>query len=169
MTDAQSRTAQWLRASRAQETQETLAQDIERVTGWHITRDRYSKYESGSLPIGPKVLGYFVAYWSSRGKPGPDSMDTAWSDTTSVSDVSAYLARIDNLVAELQADRRLIRELLDRLAPRPDPLQVRADAALDAAEAEEPAPAQSTSQPPRSDRALRAEAGSRGRREGEPA
>jgi hypothetical protein len=59
--------AQWLERSRGKQTQESLAADITAVTGWRLTRDRYSRYESGSLPIGPKVLGHFRAYWATRG------------------------------------------------------------------------------------------------------
>jgi hypothetical protein len=92
----------WLKVSRAEATQEWIASDIERVTGWHITRDRYSKYESGSLPVGPKVLGHFVDYWATRGVSGPD-LPMATSGESTPSDVAALVASISELVAELRA------------------------------------------------------------------
>lgn len=58
----------WLRARRGAQTQDALAQDITAVTGWNITRDRYSKYET-SLPIGPTVLKHFTDYWATKGGP----------------------------------------------------------------------------------------------------
>lgn len=109
----------WLKRNRGDATQEALASDIERVTGWHITRDRYSRYESGSLPIGKTVRQHFVDYWASRDVPGPDDqpapvMAGADGDTTVP---AAYLERIDALVTELREDRAIIRELLDLVRP----------------------------------------------------
>ena len=62
----------WLRENRGEQSQQDLADAITAATGWNITRDRYSKYESGSLPIGPTVLRHFVDYWASRDVAGPD-------------------------------------------------------------------------------------------------
>lgn len=73
----QQRLAEWLRASRGPETQEHLAEDITRVTGWQIDRTRYSRYESGKLAIGKQTLAHFVDYWASRGVAGPDSMPSS--------------------------------------------------------------------------------------------
>jgi hypothetical protein len=98
----------WLRASRSDATQEWLATDIERVTGWHITRDRYSKYESGSLPIGPKVLGHFVDYWQSRGVGGPDDMPPPGLGDT-LAGGGAYLD-LAGAIRELTEELRLLRE-----------------------------------------------------------
>lgn len=67
-----SRASQWLREQRGDISQDKLAADITRTTGWTITRDRYSKYESGSLPFGKAVLGHFIDYWEAKGRPGPD-------------------------------------------------------------------------------------------------
>lgn len=118
MNDAQTRAAQWLRASRAAETQETLAADIERVTGWHITRDRYSKYESGSIPMGRAVLARFVDYWASRGKPGPEVMGSAGGDDTSTPvDLAPYLARIDALVRTVELQNAMLVQVLSGPAP----------------------------------------------------
>jgi hypothetical protein len=66
------RLTQWLKASRGTQTQEDLAADITAKTGWRITRDRYSRYESGSLAIGQQTLEHFVDYWATRNVEGPD-------------------------------------------------------------------------------------------------
>ena len=57
------RAAAWLREQRGDRSQADLADDITRTTGWSITRDRYSKYESGSLPFGKAVLTHFMGYF----------------------------------------------------------------------------------------------------------
>lgn len=62
----------WLREARGKMSQADLAEDISRATGWTITRDRYSKYESGSLPFGKSVLQHFIDYWQPRGVEPPD-------------------------------------------------------------------------------------------------
>jgi hypothetical protein len=62
----------WLRSLRGDTSQLDLAADITKVTGWTITRDRYSRYESGSIPMGRGTLERFVSYWTSRGQSGPD-------------------------------------------------------------------------------------------------
>lgn len=105
VNEPQKLAARWLRATRPDsETQEWLAADIERVTGWHITRDRYSKYESGSLPIGKTVLKHFVDYWASRGVPGPNAQPepSAGTEANVPADLAAAL---DRLTAELEAMR----------------------------------------------------------------
>lgn len=81
---------------------------------------------------------------------------------------AAYLARIDSLVAELQADRKLIARLIELVAPEPppyDPEQERADvrAAEEAAARERP---ETTSRRRRSDPAHRPSDSPRAVREG---
>lgn len=69
-----SKARQWLREMRGDVSQADLAADITATTGWNITRDRYSKYESGSptTPMGREVFQRFVDYWTSKGRPEPD-------------------------------------------------------------------------------------------------
>ena len=95
---ARSTEAQWLRRVRGDQTQDSLAADIAKVTGWRITRDRYSKYESGSLPIGRQTLAHFVAYWGSRGMAGPEDIppEPRPADLTKL---------VADLIAEIQAER----------------------------------------------------------------
>ena len=57
----------WLKANRGDATQDWLASDIEHVTKWKVDRSRYSKYESGSIPIGKQTRQHFIDYWASRG------------------------------------------------------------------------------------------------------
>lgn len=99
------RLPQWLRASRGKETQEQLAADVERVTGWHITRDRYSKYESGSLPIGPKTEAHFVDYWASRGVTGPDAAAPDEPEPDLLTALRMQADTITALVEELRLSR----------------------------------------------------------------
>ena len=65
---------EWLREMRGDMSQAALAEDITASTGWTITRDRYSKYESGnpSSPMGREVFARFVSYWTGKGRPAPD-------------------------------------------------------------------------------------------------
>lgn len=121
--DRDARLRMWLRAQRGDETQERLAADIEAVTGWRLTRDRYSKYESGSLPIGLKVKGHFVDYWTSRGRTGPDafappvSPGDATTATPGLADLTAAISRLaEQLDADRQERQQARRELYDRLA-----------------------------------------------------
>ena len=108
------RVKQWLRANRGDETQEDLAADITRVTGWRITRDRYSKYE-GKLPIGRTVLAHFVDYWATRGRPGP--FDAAPEPTTATETPDPTQALIAALTAQTEAITALVAELrLSRVA-----------------------------------------------------
>lgn len=46
--------------------------DIERVTGWRLPRENYSKYETGTLSPEPATLDRFIAYWRTRGVEPPD-------------------------------------------------------------------------------------------------
>lgn len=64
----------WLLALRGDTSQIDLVDDINRVLQgeWRITRDRYSKYETGSVDFGRGVLEHFIAYWAKKGRPGPD-------------------------------------------------------------------------------------------------
>ena len=66
------RAREWMLALRGDHPQEALVSDIEAVTGWRITRDRYSRYEHGSTPFGKGVLQHLIDYWASKGQPGPD-------------------------------------------------------------------------------------------------
>ena len=102
------RVTDWLKALRGTETQEALALDITSKTGWKITRDRYSKYESGSLPIGPTVYEHFLTYWKGRGKQGPDLAPASTGATESDDPLVIALTRqsiaIERLVALLEGD-----------------------------------------------------------------
>ena len=63
----------WLERSR--ESRGMIQEDVSNAmvsAGWKMTRDRYSKYESGALPIGPTVYANFVAYWASQGVTAPE-------------------------------------------------------------------------------------------------
>jgi hypothetical protein len=88
--------------------------DIERVTDWHITRERYSKYESGSLPMGASTRRHFVDYWTSRGVSGPDAPSGAGADrdTSAPADLAAA---IRELVEELRASRLERASLVERV------------------------------------------------------
>ena len=99
----------WLRASRGDETQERLAQDISRVTGWNLTRDRYSKYESGSLAMGKTVLRHFVDYWASRGKPGPEAFVEKPAEPTETQALVAALQVQAETITALVEEMRLQR------------------------------------------------------------
>jgi hypothetical protein len=68
------RAREWLRERRGSTSQQALVEDINRtLSDWTITRDRYSKYESGATPFGLVVLTRFVDYWERKGVPGgPD-------------------------------------------------------------------------------------------------
>ncbi len=104
------RVKQWLRANRGNQTQEHLAADISRATGWHITRDRYSKYE-GSLPIGKEVLAHFVDYWKGRGVAGPfDALPEPLQATETADPVAAALLTQTDAINALVAELRLSRE-----------------------------------------------------------
>lgn len=97
---------EWLRVLRGGETQDALAQDIERVTKWHIPRDRYSKYESGAIRIGPTVLGHFVDYWASRDKPGPESMASSGATPPQAApELADLITAINALVKEMKETR----------------------------------------------------------------
>lgn len=100
------RAAQWLRDARGSVSQADLAVDITTTTGWTITRDRYSKYESGSLPFGREVLGHFVDYWATKGKPGPDFTPPA----PALSFEERQLALMERQVEALEAANRLAAE-----------------------------------------------------------
>lgn len=114
-----SRQAQWLKAKRGVETQDRLAQDISKVTGWRITRDRYSKYESGSLPIGPKVLRHFLDYWATRGIDAPDFASPLAGATETADPV---VTAIDRQTAAIDRQTAMLRAVLEAIAgPALDP------------------------------------------------
>lgn len=117
MSTDTTRISTWLKANRANATQEWLAADIERVTGWHITRDRYSKYESGSLPIGRVVLKHFTDYWATRDVPGPDFSPVAGESGTTDSPAA--------LIAAITAQTEAITAVLDRLTAADDDREAR--------------------------------------------
>lgn len=109
--------AEWLRASRGAQTQDDLAQDITRVTRWNIDRTRYSRYESGTLPIGKKVLGHFRDYWATRGVPGPESL----VQPTPPADPQ------DRVIAAIDRQTQVLEKVLTALQERTmDPSAVRA-------------------------------------------
>ena len=108
------RTRAWLRERRDETSQADLADDITRVTGWRITRDRYSKYESGSLPFGKSVLQHFVDYWTSKGQPGPDLTPPA-TPAEPVDPTTALASAITLLVDELRETRKERDEIRERL------------------------------------------------------
>lgn len=73
MTDFErERIREWMLARRGEQSQQRLAEDIEATTGYRITRDRYSKYESGATPFGRSVFAELLRYWQAKGEPGPD-------------------------------------------------------------------------------------------------
>jgi len=98
--------AQWLEASRGAQTQEKLAEDITVVTGWRIDRSRYSKYESGSLPIGPKVYKHFLDYWKARGVDGPDLTTRS---PAPVPDLATVLQELSRELTEMRGEREAVR------------------------------------------------------------
>jgi hypothetical protein len=81
-----------------------------------------------------KVLVEWLGYYPEDNDAGTDGSDTT------VSVPAAYLARIDSLVAELQADRALIRELLGMLRPLSQEDVARAAARAELAAREAPTP-----------------------------
>jgi hypothetical protein len=89
--------ALWLRRVRGDETQESLAADISKVTRWQIDRSRYSKYESGTLPMGRQTLAHFVDYWKTRGIEGPDRNPPAEPMDPTLALVAAITALVDEL------------------------------------------------------------------------
>ncbi len=56
---------EWLEKSRGEMTQEAVA-DAMIEAGYKMDRTRYGRYETGKLPIGPKVYANLVAFWKSR-------------------------------------------------------------------------------------------------------
>lgn len=127
------RVTQWLRASRGSETQENLAADITSVTGWRLTRDRYSKYESGSLPIGPKVLAHFIDYWAARHVPGP-SFAPEPVRATETPDLSAAL--ISAMTAALLAQTQALTDVRVELAAIRETMTTARGAAVEEREAQ---------------------------------
>jgi hypothetical protein len=112
----------WLEKNRGAETQEHLAAAITAVTGWHIGRDRYSKYETGATPFGKVVLKHFIDYWKSRGVDAPDlAPEPSGATETGDSLASAIQALADELREWRTKDRDRISELeaaVKRLAGR---------------------------------------------------
>lgn len=105
-----SRASQWLREMRGDISQAELAADITSATGWTITRDRYSKYESGSLPFGREVLGHFVDYWAGKGRPGPDFTPPAQPP-----DLATALLALASELAALREERQAMVQRVDEL------------------------------------------------------
>ena len=69
------RAREWMLARRNELSQDALAKDISKVLApWQITRDRYSRYESGGTDFGRDLLDKIVAYWKTKNpdEPGPD-------------------------------------------------------------------------------------------------
>lgn len=67
----------WMKATRNGMSQEDLAAQLTAFFGdgpepWSITRDRYSKYESGKATFSREMLDRFVTFWAAQGQPGPD-------------------------------------------------------------------------------------------------
>lgn len=107
MTDFErERTRSWLRNLRGDTSQEAFAASVTSTTGWRITRDRYSKYESGAVPMGRDVVAHFLRFAEAKGLPGPDltpPREPASLDPYEVIDrLSSALA---SLTAELEAAR----------------------------------------------------------------
>lgn len=98
----------WLEELRGDQSQEDLADAInETLPDWHITRDRYSRYESGSLPMGPTVLANFIRYWELKGKSGPDLEPPAPAEEPE--DPQLVLARaIDRQAAAMERQNELM-------------------------------------------------------------
>jgi transcriptional regulator with XRE-family HTH domain len=99
----------WLKASRGTETQDDLATDITAKTGWRITRDRYSRYESGGLSIGKQTLAHFVAYWKGRGVEVPD-FTVAPTEPEPEPTLVAALLRQSEAIEALVEEMKLARE-----------------------------------------------------------
>lgn len=100
------RTRSWLRDLRGGRSQEAFAADVTSATGWRITRDRYSKYESGAVPMGRDVLAHFLRYAEAGGLPGPDlapEREPVPLDPYEV--IDRLSATLDGLTAELREAR----------------------------------------------------------------
>lgn len=71
----------WLRSTRERQvmpgtedpwTQDYFLDRLREKVGWAPERSNYSKYENGKQWPKPATLTKFVAFWASRGEPGPD-------------------------------------------------------------------------------------------------
>jgi hypothetical protein len=78
-------------------------------TGWAPHRPNYSRYESGKSTPQPDTLAKFVAFWQTRGEPGPD-----------LTPPEPVLSDNDRLIAALAAQTDAIRELVARLDVLPE-------------------------------------------------
>ena len=78
MTTAERERARaWMKACRGAMSQETLVKELNAFFAgdtepWSITRDRYSKYESGGADFGRAMFGRFVTYWTAKGEDAPN-------------------------------------------------------------------------------------------------
>lgn len=107
----------WLRTSRGTMSQADLVADLERVTGWHLLRENYSKYETGRMTPEPDTLARFEAYWRTRGVDGPDL--TPSRPQLSLEERAVIAAEEQARQAKRQADalEQLVRLLSARSAP----------------------------------------------------
>lgn len=114
--------------------QADLVADLERVTGWRLPRENYSKYETGALNPEPETLARFTAYWRARGGPELDLTPApeAEPEPTLASALMA-LARSGESMARELAELRVEREAQARailaLAERVAALEARGPAA----------------------------------------
>ena len=106
------RARSWMRERRGELSQADLVSDIQGATGWTITRDRYSKYESGGTDFGRGVLDRFIAYWKTKGKSGPDLTPPA--PITPPVDMADALSALASELAAARLEREVIR--LERAA-----------------------------------------------------
>jgi hypothetical protein len=100
--DRQTIIRDWLKLRRGDLSQEALADAITASTGWHIGRERYSKYETGALPVGPKVLAYFVAYWGSAPDFTPSPAPAGLPDP--LERIASAVEDIARTLADLRVD-----------------------------------------------------------------
>lgn len=106
----------WLRENRGEPkrggmSQDELLDDIRRVTGWAPHRPNYSKYENGRAEPEPETLDKLVAYWASRGLPGPDFTPPA--PTAAFDDLMlAAVTRQADATKDLVDEIRLLRSAL---------------------------------------------------------
>lgn len=107
------RARSWMRECRGDTSQVDLVDDIRQTITWGITRDRYSKYESGSVPFCREVLESFVTYWAKKGKPGPDFTPPAVD--TPADPMADALKALAKELAELRLERT---ETIGRLEAR---------------------------------------------------
>lgn len=93
----------WMKERRGETSQAALVEDIKRTIKWGITRDRYSKYESGGIDFGRGTLEKFIDYWAKKGQAGPDlSPPTVVAPADPMAEAIAKLAASQIVLAASQ-------------------------------------------------------------------